>query len=204
MSAPRLFAVVPAAGHSRRMGRAKLLLPLGDLTVIATLLATLQRPEIAQIVVVVRRDDEPLRSAVAACGAFVLTPAIDPPDMRDSVEHALTHLRNEFHPADTDGWLLCPADHPLLDARVLDQLLARWQQEDCRILAPIHNGRRGHPTLFCWDLADEVASIPHDEGLNRLMKAHAHEVVELSVDNESILTDLDTPADYDRLRASHR
>ena len=42
----RLFAVVPAAGHSRRMGRPKLLLPLGASTVIARMLAALARPEI--------------------------------------------------------------------------------------------------------------------------------------------------------------
>src|SRR5260370_12639805 len=66
---PQLFAVVPAAGQSRRMGRPKLLLPLGSDTVIGRMLALLRRPEIAATIVVVRPDDELLRAAVLAGGA---------------------------------------------------------------------------------------------------------------------------------------
>lgn len=201
MPSARLFAVIPAAGHSRRMGRAKLLLPFRDSTVIAQVLANLRRPKIECTAVVLRRDDEPLRSAVAACGATPLQPAVDPPDMRDSVEHALEWIEREFQPAPTDGWLLCPADHPLLDAAVLDLLLTRWHRGDCRILVPVHNGRRGHPTLFRWDLAAEVPRIPHDQGLNRLTKDHAAELIELPVPSDTILIDLDTPADYERLQS---
>jgi CTP:molybdopterin cytidylyltransferase MocA len=65
----RLFAVVPAAGHSRRMGQPKLLLPLRTSSVIARMIELLLRPEIAATVVVVRPDDEPLRAAVADGGA---------------------------------------------------------------------------------------------------------------------------------------
>src|SRR5260370_3045670 len=88
----RIFAIVPAAGHSRRMGRPKLLLPLGASTVIARMLAVLARPEIEATLVVVRPGDEPLRAAVAACGAIPLQPAVPPPEMRDSVEYALRHI----------------------------------------------------------------------------------------------------------------
>ena len=54
LSLPRLFGVVPAAGHSRRMGRPKLLLPLGSSTVIARMLAVLNASAITATIVVVR------------------------------------------------------------------------------------------------------------------------------------------------------
>jgi molybdenum cofactor cytidylyltransferase len=74
------------------MGRPKLLLPLGETTIIGRLLDVLRRPEIERTVVVVRPDDEPLRAAAAAGGAVVVQPNPPPEEMRQSVEHALRHI----------------------------------------------------------------------------------------------------------------
>ena len=195
----RLFAVVPAAGRSRRMGQSKLLLPLGDTTVVARLLEVLQRPEISDTVVVVRADDERLRDEVIRCDAGILQPPQPPPDMRHSVEFALNDIRRRHNPSPDDGWLLIPADHPLLDSSVLDRLLDQWQKINPRILVPTCNGRRGHPTIFRWLLAEEVSLIPADQGINHLLQVHADQVSEVGIDNSSVLIDLDTPEDYDRL-----
>ncbi|MEX1094874.1 MAG: nucleotidyltransferase family protein [Planctomycetales bacterium] len=192
----RIFAVVPAAGHSRRMGVPKLLLPLGGKTVLARLLESLDRPGIAGRFVVVRPDDEPLASEAEKCGATVVRPEIAPPDMRASVEAALEHIEKQHAPAPEEGWLLAPADHPLLDGAVVDALIAHWQQESCGILVPTGAGRRGHPALFRWRLARAVRALPADAGANRLLEEFAEEVRELAVERESVLTDLDTPADY--------
>src|SRR6266446_1224603 len=149
----RLFAVVPAAGHSRRMGRPKLLLPVGASTVIARMLSVLKRPEIASTIVVVRPDDEPLRAAVADCGAIPLQPDVPPPEMRQSVEYALRHIEGQFQPLPEDGWLLAPADHPLLDPAVVTRMVAEWRGSPGKIVVPVYRGRRGHPTLFPFLLA---------------------------------------------------
>ena len=95
---PRLFAVVPAAGESRRMGRPKLLLPLAGSTVIGRLLSVLARPEIVETIVVIRPGDESLRAAVEGAGATPLVPAVAPAEMRVSVEHALRHLQERHEP----------------------------------------------------------------------------------------------------------
>jgi molybdenum cofactor cytidylyltransferase len=198
----RLFAIIPAAGHSRRMGRPKLLLNWGGATVIDHVVRVLRRPEIAATMVVVRPGDEPLRAAVEHSGARVLTPAEPPPEMRDSVEFALKVIDQEFCPLPADGWILAPADHPLLAPEVLDDLIARWLQSDCLILAPAHQGKRGHPVFFRWSLAAEVLELPKDRGLNALVQRHAQQVVDLPIADPGVLLDLDTPADYERLTDS--
>jgi molybdenum cofactor cytidylyltransferase len=195
-----MFAVIPAAGESRRMGRPKLLLPLGDKTVIALLLEVLDQPAIADRFVVVRADDEPLRAAVTTAGATVVTPDVPPPDMRASVQAALDEIARKHSPSDEDGWLLVPADHPVLWAEVIELMQRRFDRGDCRILVPTCEGRRGHPTIFGWELTKEVADLPTDVGLNTLLRIHADDVVELPVDDPRILIDLDTPEDYRKLR----
>lgn len=203
-SRPRLFAVIPAAGHSRRMGRPKLLLPLGDSTVIGQLLRTLSSSGIDATFVLVRPDDTGLRDEVHREGAIVVQPTAPPPEMRFSVEHLLEAVRKRESSQPTDGWLLVPGDHPLIQPQTLGQLIETWRADPSRIVLPAHDGRRGHPTLFPWDLAEEVAALPGDVGVNHLLKQHADKVVEVPVDDPTITLDLDTPEDYERVRSQFR
>lgn len=205
MPVSRRFIVIPAAGHSRRMGRAKLLLPLGEQTVIARVLGALGasefgRGEFERPVVVVRPDDEPLRRAVEEAGGTALQPPAPPPQMRDSVEFALRWLEREYRPADDETWVLLPADHPLLSRPLIERLLDRWNRGDGEILIPTCEGRRGHPVFFRWRLAREVFELPAELGLNELTRRHANQIVEWDSGDRSVLTDLDTPADYQALQ----
>jgi len=200
----RVFAVLPAAGRSTRMGRHKLLLPLGDGTVIGQLLQCLRSADTAEILVVIRPDDSALSREIARHGAHVVRPPSDPQSMRHSVQYALTELERRFAPTSQDAWLLVPADHPVLSARVLEQLLRCWREGDSRVLVPIYQQRRGHPTLFAWSLAAMVPQIPSDCGLNWLLQECSQDVTELMVDDPSVLLDLDTPDEYARLVAEWR
>ena len=181
------------------MGQPKLLLTLGGETVISLILRTFRIPEIAETVVVVRQDDEPLRAAASREGATVVQPPQDPPDMRTSVSHALDAIARRWNPNPHDGWLLSPADHPALNPELIRSLTQRWQQTDNSILAPVQDGRRGHPTVFAWSLAAEIAGIPEGQGLNWLLKRH--QIEEWPVECSGIFDDLDTPSDYARLQA---
>lgn len=194
-----LFAIIPAAGLSRRMGRPKLLIPWAGATVIDQVVRVFRRPEITLTVVVIRPGDVALRQAVESTGARVLEPADPPPEMRDSVECALRLLADEFQPGPDDGWILSPADQPLLSAAVLTALLSRWQEPGCLILAPACQGKRGHPVVFRWSLAAEVLDLPPDAGLNVIVRRHADRLIEVPVSDPGILIDLDTPADWEQL-----
>ena len=192
----RMFALIPAAGRSRRMGTSKLLLPWQSTTVIEHLIGTLTRPEIAAVVIVIRPDDHALQEAVQRTSAVAVIPDHEPPEMRDSIEIGLQAIRQRFSPADEDGWLLIPADHPLLEQELLDGLLTRWSQRDCEALLPTFGQQRGHPTLMRWSLAERIEQLPRDVGVNTLLRSSPNLVIEWPTDRESVLADLDTPEDY--------
>lgn len=193
----RLFAVIPAAGRSRRMGRPKLLLPLGSGTIIGRLLETLTAAGI-EAFVLVRPDDEALRVETTKCGAVVVQPEPPPPEMRISVEHLLRAIDEERSPRLDDGWLLIPADHPLLSPATLQKLSAVWQKSPARIVLPTCGGRRGHPALLPWSLASQVQDLPADVGINHLIRQHPELVTEVPVDDPTVVMDIDTPEDYER------
>ena len=61
-----IAAVVPAAGRSARMGRAKLLLPIDGTTIIARVVTALRRGGADRVIVVAPPADAPEGPAIAA------------------------------------------------------------------------------------------------------------------------------------------
>ncbi|HEX4073659.1 MAG TPA: nucleotidyltransferase family protein [Planctomycetaceae bacterium] len=199
------FALVPAAGRSRRMSAPKLLLDLGGETVIACVLAALNQAGLAERIVVLHPQDDALRREVERQGGLALVPPSPPPEMRDSIAFGLRQVAREIVARGENvdlcsPWLLIPADHPVVLADTVTTLLEAARRNSGRIVVPTHDGRRGHPTLFCWKHALEIDQIPEGEGFNWILKRHAADVIEVAVASPSVLVDLDTPEDYERLR----
>ena len=182
-----------------------MLLPWGDGTVISQLIAALnsQQPDLCEILVLVRAEDLDLQREVHQAGAVVVNPLVDaapPAHMRESVELLLAEVERRCQPQADAGWLLIPGDHPIVDLSVLQGLVKVWSDSADRIIVPTYRGRRGHPTLFPWSLAAAVAKLPQDQGLNSMLRSHAHQVTEMACDSPTIHWDLDTPEDYERCR----
>lgn len=194
----RVFAVIPAAGHSRRMGRPKLLLPLAGQTVIARLVHALKSGGIDDVFVLAREADASLREELSRLPCITVTAAVDPEEMRHSVELLLQEIRQRCQPRDSDGWLLIPADHPFVEVDVLRRLTELECQHPEKVIIPTHDGQRGHPTLFPWSMATLVPEIPPGHGLNWLVRRESSRIVEVPCPEPSVLFDLDTPQDFVR------
>lgn len=195
----RVFAVVPAAGHSRRMGQPKLLLDVAGRTVIHRLLESLQAAGVAATYVLVRKADSALQDELSGTGARVVL-TDDTPDMKASVAKLLAEIASRESPVADDGWLLSPADHPLLEPDTTRTLLSARRPGEAEILVPVHEGRRGHPTCFSWGFAERIELIPDGQGINSLLQEQSESVREIPVSSSAVLLDLDTPDDLRRLR----
>jgi molybdenum cofactor cytidylyltransferase len=194
------FAVIPAAGHSVRMGRPKLALPLGERTVLEHVIVALREGGVECVLVVVGPHVPQLAPPAERAGAHVLQLAEETPDMRTTVEAGLRWLEEHFDPRPADSWLLVPADHPTLEPMVVRKLLGeRAGSPDRSIVVPTHAGRRGHPTLIAWKHVAGMRALPAGQGLNVYLRRHAAQTLEVPVDSADVLRDLDTPEDYERL-----
>jgi molybdenum cofactor cytidylyltransferase len=198
------FAVVPAAGHSTRMGRPKLSLPLGDRTVLERVVAALRDGGVRHVLVVVGPHVPELVPLAATGGADVCLLPRATPDMRSTVEHGLRWLEEQYHPQPEDWWVLAPADHPVVEPGIVREILAAAGCDDRSIVIPVHGGRRGHPTVLAWRHVAGIRALPADAGINAYLREHADETLEVPISDPGILTDLDTPDDYERLRAAGR
>jgi molybdenum cofactor cytidylyltransferase len=182
------------------MGVPKLLLKLGSVTVMHRLVTALKAAGVDRIFVLVRGADLPLQRELETLDCEAVIATTDPPEMRDSVELLIQHVSARCSPTEHDHWLLIPADHPIVEAGTVKQLVDATGAAPDSIILPTYQGQRGHPTLFPWSIAGEVAQIPRDKGLNWLVRRDDSRVIELPVTHESVLFDLDTPDDFERAK----
>lgn len=196
----RSFAVLPAAGESRRMGRPKLLLPWRGSTVIERVLAVWQASDVERIVVVISPADHTLAEVVRGERVDVVIPQSPPPDMKASVLWALDHVERAYQPHSTDAWLLAPADLPHLTPTVINEVLRSYNPQSPAVLVPTLLGQRGHPVLFPWQMVAEARALRPPEGLNALLRRNSWLALPCDdVANAKAWQDLDTPEDYQSL-----
>lgn len=200
-----ILGLIPAAGKSTRMGRPKLALRLGEYTILEHVIRALRGGGVEQVLVVVGPHGADLISLARSAGALALRLTQVTPDMRATVEAGLDWLEQQFRPQAADAWLLAPADHPTLHPKIIERLLAARQMHPAQsIFLPCFDTRRGHPTLIAWKHVSELRAQAAGEGINALLRRHQLETLELPVDDPGVLTDLDTPEDYERLQRDAR
>ncbi len=196
------IAIIPAAGHSRRMGQPKLLLPWRGKPIIQHVLDAWGQSHVSRVVIVARQDDRELRKAVSGYEAALVGADPPPPQMKDSIALGLAYAECAYAPGPQDVWLLAPADMPRLSPSIINAVLAQHHSQRPEILVPRVGDKHGHPVLFPWPLAAEVARLGDNEGVNALRERFPWRP--FTIEDAAVLEDLDTPEDYHRLNSQPR
>jgi molybdenum cofactor cytidylyltransferase len=201
----RVFALVLAAGQSRRMGRPKQLLPYRDGTIIEAVLDAVLESSVDGLCVVANHDvneflgdDLPER--------FVIARNNNPKsEMLESVQIGAHTIRQEFEAADDDGVMVLLADQPQVSGGLITTCAEAWRlprKSPPGILIATYRGRRGHPTIFTLSVLKEIDDWPATRKLNELARLHADAVRELPITTAPMPLDINTPEDYERLQDS--
>lgn len=191
----RVFAIIPAAGQSRRMGSPKLLLPWQGGCVIDQVLSAWTCSLVARTIIVVRRDDPDLQAACRRWPVELVLPNRTPADMMGSLQAGLEHIARNYAPSDTDRWMVAPADLPTLTAEIIDFVIASAKSyRSPSIVVPVYGEKRGHPVLLPWSLSKKVLTAPPNRGLDYVI---SHESPRFILrPNELRPVDMDTLQEY--------
>jgi molybdenum cofactor cytidylyltransferase len=187
-------AIVLAAGRGARFdaARGKLLADYGGRPLVRRAVeAALGSKASKTIVVTGHARDEIERALAGLPVVFAYNPdfAIG---MASSLRAGLAHA------ADSAGALALLADMPGVTSAILDRLIAAFNCAPDRVaVAPVYQGRRGNPVLLGRSLFPRVALLKGDEGARRLL-ASTEGVLEIAVDEKSVLADIDTREDLER------
>lgn len=192
----KAVAIVPAAGSSLRMGRDKLLLPWGETVVLAAVLASLRAGGAERVVVVASATNAALLDWLEETDQEWTLNERPEEGMLSSVWAGLSALGGgESIRRQAAPLLICPGDLPEIDPATVERLLEAIRA-GASLAVPTFLGRRGHPLAVAPVWAAEIPAIDPEIGLRQLLELHRDGVTELTVEDEGILRDLDTPEDY--------
>ncbi len=167
-------------------------------TVIDQVLEAWTTSQVAETIVVIRRDDEALCDACRRWPVTIVHPHEATEDMKGSVCVGLQLLISRGTPLTGSRCFIAPADLPGLTSQVIDRLIAMQAEAD-KILIPrfghsLEVSTAGHPALVPWELTAEIFSLGPQAGVDSLVKRHPQEFVLFPP--ELAVSDIDTPAEY--------
>jgi molybdenum cofactor cytidylyltransferase len=186
-----IWAIVLAAGESKRMGAPKMLLPYNQVTVIEQVIINLLDADIDRIVVVVGAGREEIMKVTRRYDVFHCYNQDYKSGMLSSVKCGFYSL-----PQGCLAALVIPGDQPMTGPDEINKVINAFRNTEKGLVMAAHDGRRGHPLLIDMKYADEVLALPGEDGLRTLPQRHPEDVLESVTDDPSVLRDIDTPEDY--------
>jgi molybdenum cofactor cytidylyltransferase len=183
-----LAAVILSGGASRRMGSPKALVSYQGASFLEHLLSVTRHPAIGVRRVVLGPDADTISQQVALVPEEVVVNKEWERGQLSSIHAALRSL-----PSGTEGMLLCPVDHPLVSAALVNTLIATFRETRAPVVLPVFEGRRGHPVIFSATLYEELLRAPLDTGARAVVWAHKNEVQEVSTTEEGCVLNLNDP-----------
>lgn len=190
-------AIVLAAGAGIRFGGGKLTAPFRGQPLIAAALASARAAPVASVVVAVGDDPEVERVVLALNSAKLNSPTkiriVRVPHPAQGMGASLAAAAGALS-ADLDGVLVFLGDMPLIGAQVAPALMAALSGPEA-IVAPVHDGRRGHPVLFGGDWIPALRALDGDIGAQALIRQAGARFTLVQTDDAGVLFDVDHPGD---------
>jgi molybdenum cofactor cytidylyltransferase len=194
----RIAGVILAAGDSTRMGRPKLLLPLGDRPLLQHVLDAAAGSCLAEIVLVLGADAE----AIARAIRMPVKPPTRIARPGDPSSGQSGSLRAGLAAVDPTAVAIAVlvGDQPEVTAAVIDRVAGALLAGGGPVARPVYRTSAGtivpgHPVCIARTVWPALAALGGDEGARALFRAHPDWLVEVPIDGEPP-ADVDTPADY--------
>jgi molybdenum cofactor cytidylyltransferase len=181
-----------AAGAATRMGKAKMLLPYGEQTILEHIVEETKALNPAIICLVTGKYRSEIE-AVINVNSLELVPFENwQAGMSASIQFGLSSLL-EKQP-NIDAVLFVVSDQPFLDRQLLFRMLDAFQQSGKGIVATQYQQQLGTPVLFSHQYFPEIRLLEGDRGAKKLVEKHLEDVV--LVDFPLGALDIDTAEDY--------
>lgn len=188
-TAPRVAAIVMAAGKSSRMGQFKLLLPVDGAPMIARTVDALLASSVTDVIVVTGREAEGVQAALGERPVRLVHNADYADGLSTSLKAGLAAL-----PADADAFLVALGDMPKVTADDIDRLIAAYDPDEGRLICvPTFEGKTGNPILWDRRFLEAMQGLTGDSGARSLLLRHGEAVAEAPVKGAGVLIDVDTP-----------
>jgi molybdenum cofactor cytidylyltransferase len=187
--APRIAAIILAAGLSSRMGHNKLAAEVRGQPLLRHAADAALASSASPVIAITGSDADIVEGALSGLPVrFVRNP-----DFRTGLSASLIAGINAI-PKECDGAVILLGDMPSVSAQLIDKLIAAFDPaEDRAICVATHRHKRGNPVLWSSAFFPEIRALRGDVGAKSLLAAHADLVCEVEAPDDGPLSDIDTP-----------
>jgi len=186
-----VWAIILAAGESKRMGFPKMLLEFDGITMIERVMSNVIGSMVVNAVVVLGSESEKIiklveKTSLSSCYN------------RNYKEGMLSSVKCGFRQisGDTAAVLVFQGDQPFITPLIINSLIEAFRGSDKGIVVPVYNKKRGHPLLVANKYFKEVQLIDASDGLRVLAQRFPEDVLEVDTSEPGIIRDFDTYIDY--------
>lgn len=177
------------------MGTPKQLLPWGKTIILQQVIDNATASHLAQVILVLGSR------AAEIADKITLSPktriVINKDHLEGMSSSVICGIKNA--PAGAEAFMLLLGDQPFITPAIIDRVLDEYQKSKPGIVIPVYNGKRGHPVIFSAKYKPELLAIA-DNGAKAVVNNHPGDVLEIPLDAPEILTDIDTPQDYQKAK----
>lgn len=196
--APVIAAVVLAAGTSTRLGQPKLLLPLGEKTILGHVLDC------------VRDADVDLRYIALGHAADEIVESV-PLDGFETIENrnyfaglsTSVRLAVDTIPESVDAVVFVLGDQPLQASSVITRLVESYREAPAAIVQPRYAEGPGNPILIDRSVFPDLSRLDGDTGARPVLRERRDEIRQVDVSEYHRPVDIDTWDDYEQLKARY-
>jgi molybdenum cofactor cytidylyltransferase len=187
----RIAGIVLAAGMSRRLGRPKQLLQLGDATVIEHVVRGASSTSLDEVVVVLGARADDVRAVLGGLPVCFVENDRFADGQGTSLAAGIASLGD-----DVDAAVVLLGDQPHVDPAVIDRVVQARRNIGASIVMARYGEERGHPVLFGREHFPALLALEADQGGRDVIRQHIHDVMTVSAESSEIPLDIDTEADW--------
>ena len=192
-------AIILAAGRSVRMGKEnKLLMTIGQESIIRTTVSNIQSSKVDDIIVVAGFDFASIMQELHDLQANIVYNASHKQGMTSSIMAGISQMR-----LDADAIMICLADMPLIQPEDYNTLIDYHNDllktHEKPIIRPAYSDNYGHPVLFHSSYTDQLMKARSNNGCREVIKDNLAHFHAFDAKDIKYFFDIDTPHDYKRL-----
>ncbi len=205
MTGPRsaVAGIVLAAGRSTRFGANKLTAPFRGRPLVRWPVEAALASRLDPVVVVLGNEAAEVEAALSdLLDGTRLRTVVNPDFAAGQSGSVVAGLRAVDGACRAAMFLM--GDQPLLNARIIDALLAAHEAAGKDICHPVCGGRRRNPVIFSQRLFPEILRLTGDVGARALIARRPEATATVPFDDEAPFRDVDRLDDLARLEAGAR
>jgi len=197
---PKVAAIILAAGLSKRMGRDKLQLMLGNKTILRHVIDNVLQSDASDVVLVTGPEFKKIDYTSKKYDRLKIIKN----DNQELGKSGSIKLGLKQIPDDIKAAIFVMADQPFVTAATINKLINEYIQSRPLILAPVYQGQRGSPVIFDHILNDELTILQGDTGGLEIMEKYKEHLKLVQFDNPLLGIDIDTWDQYTDICSSQR